>query len=344
MREHSVVDNSFNFLSMNGGKYRISQEESQRFFKLFTAATLQQTRDNSISLSFRPPKDGSIKIPLMLDVDLDTKKSYILQPRQIITFSRAILQKIGAQTFGVVYKERGYFKKPNQYRTSFHIYFVDRFMTKDEAIMAGNYARTIFYEHFDAIFTNSLDDIIDNGVLKRSCGLVLVGSHKRRDQYNCGKYLLRILGDSKDIHQLKTAQSERLGLQHLTKMYGFVFKNLRILVDSLTLSTDLTSTYSDMLLQGKSLMIPFDSIDCTLLHLPVATGEVTLNIARSFTRLASIFVTLNKEEAAQSADKLGIQNREVNDFYLPHAVSETVESYLSLNNSRWPDSFRDSMR
>ena len=86
-------------------------------------------------------------------------------------------------------------------------------------------------------------------------------------------------------------------------------------------------------------MIPYQTWDNTLQHLTVQTGSQTCNIARNFTRLASVFASLAQEEGTVTADLAGIQGKLQNNFYLAPqtAASGDVESWITLNNKRMPD-------
>ena len=86
-------------------------------------------------------------------------------------------------------------------------------------------------------------------------------------------------------------------------------------------------------------MIPYQTWDNTLQHLTVQTGSQTCNIARNFTRLASVFASLAQEEGTVTADLAGIQGKLQNNFYLAPqtAANGDVESWITLNNKRMPD-------
>ena len=45
----------------------------------------------------------------------------------------------------------------------------------------------------------------------------------------------------------------------------------------------------------------------------------------------------DQEDAAAAADDATIKSRHINKFYLPGASSNSVESYISINNKRWGD-------
>ena len=49
-------------------------------------------------------------------------------------------------------------------------------------------------------------------------------------------------------------------------------------------------------------MIPYQTWDNTLQHLMVQTGSQTCNVAKNFTRLASVFASLAQEEPTVTAD------------------------------------------
>jgi hypothetical protein len=94
-----------------------------------------------------------------------------------------------------------------------------------------------------------------------------------------------------------------------------------------------------MLLSGRSIMIPYQTWDNTLQHLSVTSGSQTCNVAKNFTRLASVFASLAQEEPAVTADLAGIQGKLQNNFYLcdQTAANGDVESYITINNKRMPD-------
>ena len=63
-------------------------------------------------------------------------------------------------------------------------------------------------------------------------------------------------------------------------------------------------------------MIPYQTWDNTLQHLAVTTGSQTCNVAKNFTRLASVFTSLAQEEPTVTADLAGVQGKLQNQFYL----------------------------
>ena len=86
-------------------------------------------------------------------------------------------------------------------------------------------------------------------------------------------------------------------------------------------------------------MIPYQTWDNTLQHLTVQTGSQTCNVAKNFTRLASVFASLAQEEPTVTADLAGVQGKLQNQFYLcdQKAANGDVESYITINNKRMPD-------
>ena len=73
-------------------------------------------------------------------------------------------------------------------------------------------------------------------------------------------------------------------------------------------------------------MIPYQALDCSLQYLTATTGSHTLNSAKQYTRLDTMFCSLDQEEVAAAADNATIKSRHINKFYLPGASSNTVES------------------
>ena len=122
----------------------------------------------------------------------------------------------------------------------------------------------------------------------------------------------------------------------------FQYHDMVCHVDTLQLEESISSQYANMLLSGRSIMIPIQTWDNTLQHLTVLTGNQTCNIARNFTRLASVFASLAQEEptgTAVTANLAGVQAKLQNSFYLAAqtAINGDVESWITLNNKRMPD-------
>ncbi len=157
---------------------------------------------------------------------------------------------------------------------------------------------------------------------------------------NCGKLFPgMLLGAGGLSITLEIPAASEIARNHTTDSQTFSFKDLICHVDSLQLEESISSQYANMLLSGRSIMIPYQTWDNTLQHLTVQTGSQTCNIARNFTRLASVFASLAQEEGTVTADLAGIQGKLQNNFYLAPqtAANGDVESWITLNNKRMPD-------
>jgi len=155
---------------------------------------------------------------------------------------------------------------------------------------------------------------------------------------NCGKWLpAMLLGAGGLTIELEVAAAADAVRAHAGDSTNYVLKDLICHVDSCTLTSELTEQYSSMLLSGRSIMLPYQAMDCSLQYLTATTGSHTLNSAKQWTRLDTMFVSLDMEEPAAAQDDATIKNRHINKFYLAGASSNTVESYISINNRRWGD-------
>jgi len=154
---------------------------------------------------------------------------------------------------------------------------------------------------------------------------------------NCGKWLPALLLGSGLTFELEVSAAADAVRAHANDSTNYVMKDLICHVDSCTLTSELTEQYSSMLLSGRSIMIPYQGLDSTLQYLTATTGSHTLNSAKQFTRLDTMFVSLDQEEVAATADDAGIKNRHINKFYLPGASSNSVASFININNKRWGD-------
>jgi hypothetical protein len=92
--------------------------------------------------------------------------------------------------------------------------------------------------------------------------------------------------------------------------------------------SELQSSYAEHVLAGKPLMIPFRSWINQVTSVN-NTADFSVNVARSFTRLNSVLVTLHKADTDNA--------KEVNNFYAPGEKTETMSGYLQIGSTRWPD-------
>jgi len=148
-----------------------------------------------------------------------------------------------------------------------------------------------------------------------------------------------LLGASGLKITLEVPAASEIARNHANDSQTFSYKDLVCHVDSLQLEESISSQYANMLLSGRSIMIPYQTWDNTLQHLTVQTGSQTCNVAKNFTRLNSVFASLAQEEPAVTADLAGVQGKLQNQFYLcdQTAANGDVESYITINNKRNPD-------
>ena len=106
----------------------------------------------------------------------------------------------------------------------------------------------------------------------------------------------------------------------------------QIKCDIITLDSELQNSYASHLLSGKSLPIHFSSYAT---NVQTATGkDNSLSIARSFTRLKSVFVTMFHGDGSDSSNKVA------NYFYHPmiggYDKDAEVEFQLQLGSAVFP--------
>jgi hypothetical protein len=133
--------------------------------------------------------------------------------------------------------------------------------------------------------------------------------------------------------------ASEIARNHANDSQTFNYKDLICHVDSLQLEESISSQYANMLLSGRSIMIPYQTWDNTLQHLAVTSGSQTCTISKNFTRLATVFASLAQEEPTVTADLAGIQGKLQNNFYLcdQTVANGAVENYITINNKRMPD-------
>ena len=114
--------------------------------------------------------------------------------------------------------------------------------------------------------------------------------------------------------------------------------DLKIHVDSVTLTSEITNDFADLLLSGRSILIPYQQNQSSVQYLAGTTGDVQITLAKQFSRLASVFVSLAQEDGADAAARTtaGVNGKLQNNFYLADDQAEAVESFIQVNNKRFP--------
>ena len=146
-----------------------------------------------------------------------------------------------------------------------------------------------------------------------------------------------LLGASALKITLEIPAADEIARNHANDSQTFSYKDLICNVDSLQLEESISSQYANMLLSGRSIMIPYQTWDNTLQHLTVTSGSQTCNIAKNFTRLGTVFTSLAQEEPTVTQDLAGVQGKLQNQFYLADQAAGDVESFITVNNKRMPD-------
>ena len=118
---------------------------------------------------------------------------------------------------------------------------------------------------------------------------------------------------------------------------SYQIEDMRISCDSVQLDAALMDQYSNSLLSGSSIIISYKAWDFSMQHLLGNAGSWTLNSAKQYTRLNNMFVTLDKDTTPNQGGLEGIRLSHINRFWLGKASSEDVESFIQLNNVRFPD-------
>ena len=106
--------------------------------------------------------------------------------------------------------------------------------------------------------------------------------------------------------------------------------DVRVQASVININSQLMEAYSAHVLSGKSLLIPYKTFTCTSSALP-DSSEFDVSIARSFTRLCTLFETFTT--AGDTVVK------EVNQFYSPVATTskDDFQSILHIGSKRWSD-------
>ena len=106
-------------------------------------------------------------------------------------------------------------------------------------------------------------------------------------------------------------------------------EQIQLHVDSVQLTSEMTSNFADMLIRGESILMPFTANACDVMYLNGGSEQV-LSLAKQYSRLATVGVSLGVAAGDTVATSL------MNNQYLAAESAETVESYIQVNNQRFP--------
>ena len=106
-------------------------------------------------------------------------------------------------------------------------------------------------------------------------------------------------------------------------------EQIQVHVDSVQLTSEMTNNFAEMLYRGESILIPYTANAMDVQYLNAGENQV-LSLAKQYSRLATVGVSLGVAAGAT------IAGASMNNFFLPRTSNETVESFIQVNNQRWP--------
>jgi hypothetical protein len=105
-------------------------------------------------------------------------------------------------------------------------------------------------------------------------------------------------------------------------------------IDSVQCTSEFTASIADMLSNGESILIPFSCNVCDVQYLQPG-GSYSLSVAKQFSRLATVFVSLGVDD-----DNTDISKKEVCNFFLSRNAkipgAGELASHIQVGNQRWP--------
>ena len=119
-----------------------------------------------------------------------------------------------------------------------------------------------------------------------------------------------------------------------TNSQSWKFSSFQCHIDSVQLTSELTTSFADMLQRGESILIPYVANTCDVQYLQPG-GKYTLSLAKQMSRLATVFVSLGVAD-----DDTSVQRKEMNHFYFSRDAkfpgANELATYIQVNNQRWP--------
>jgi hypothetical protein len=135
------------------------------------------------------------------------------------------------------------------------------------------------------------------------------------------------MGSQGCVLELHLANPDLFMAAGVDQSQAYSLSNVRALCDVFTLDSGLSNTYASHVLAGKPLIFPLKSLVVTSFQLNAGTPSFDVNVARSISRLNSVFVTLH--------GATGPQVQDVNTFIA--ANPEAIQGRVQIGSKQWPD-------
>ncbi len=120
---------------------------------------------------------------------------------------------------------------------------------------------------------------------------------------------------------------------HASNSADWQIEQLQCHVDSVQLTSSMTSDIADVLIRGESILIPYSTNSCDVIYTQGQGPSLTLSLAKSYSRIATVFVSLGVVEPAAVENNCMV--KDMNNFYIPSTASrvgpDELESHLQLN-------------
>ena len=190
-KKHHSEKEKYNFVSLRGGKFNIS--DSDTFFKLFCRDYVKLSQTNAFPLVFRGPREKLT--PFYLDVDLELEEDvsiptgvFIEMTHQFLLILKEVLQT--NEVWKVIISRRtGSYWKDNLrcFKNGFHVLIPNLRVTPDvmtrfrTALLADGYWYTLLREFK---IRNKPESVIDVAITARRNGLLLLGLNKLLEKKN----------------------------------------------------------------------------------------------------------------------------------------------------------------
>ena len=248
IRERCSRDNRFNFqvIDKTGlpGKFRLKKQSS--FWKLYARHIATLSGENVFPLIFRPDKHNPT--PFYMDLDFRADENFQLTEKTFFDVTHELLIILNSvipckkEWKIVITRRTGAYYKGNlkKYCGGFHIIIPNLICKKDDVVRFRKAAlqETGWYDKLDGYgITNDCGDILDNAVLTRGNGLILVGFNKKQEpgngscsphyiygvnMWNCGwkTNVTNTFG-----WEFRSVENRHKWMLLMKELYGWVFKH-----------------------------------------------------------------------------------------------------------------------
>jgi hypothetical protein len=149
------------------------------------------------------------------------------------------------------------------------------------------------------------------------------------------KYLPLMGGAAGLSIECELADADEAVVGHDPNSKDWSIESFAVHVDSVTLNSEMTNMFADMLIEGRSILLPYSVNQVDVQYL--TGGDQQLSLAKQYSRLSTVFVAFESAAVATTGQTAAdVLKKPLAQFYLDPTKKESVRTHLQIGTSKFP--------